>query len=202
MVSHAFYSALAPWFALSLLLSGRNPHPSRKRVIGAVVVAAGILIFPIVNFSAARWIALLEPNPSITLTALLAIALFARCGGPQLFREQDWRAAWIFGSIAALILYPMGLGLTSIDSYACGWQKIVPVATTVVATVLLLCGNRFGIVLLLTLLGMIVHPMESTNLWDSLMDPFYGGVALILTSISLYKIFTGHSGRARRKALP
>ena len=178
---HALYAAFAPWLALSLLFIGRNPHPSRPRLFVSLAIAAALLVLPINGFVLCRWIALFEPNPSITLTLLLAIALIARAGRIKLFRLQDWRAAWIVGTFSSLLLYPMGLGLTSIDPYSWGWGTVIPSATTVLAILLLLSGNRFGIVLLLCVLGMMLHPMESRNSWDALIDPFYAGFSLIAT---------------------
>ena len=201
---HHFYASLAPWFALSLLFLGRNPHPSRLRSALSLLIAAGILLIPLEHFSLVRWIALLESNPSITLTLLLAIALIARVGGPRLFRSQDWRAAWLVGSMAALVLYPSALGLSPFDSYIWGWGPLLAIATAAITVVLLVIGNRFAYVLVLVLLGMIFHPMESTNDWDCLIDACYGIFSLIATILIVisYKISTGHSGNARRKALP
>lgn len=184
---HAFYAAIAPWLALSLLFIGRNPHPSRMRLIVSLALAAVLLLVPIAGFGICRWFAFLEPNPSIILTALLPIALLTRCGCSPLFRSQEWRAAWIFGCIAALILYPMGLGLTAIDPYTWGWGPSIPVATALISTLLLLKHNRFGIVLMFALLGMMLHPMESRNAWDHLIDPFYAIMSLLITLFSLGK---------------
>ncbi len=197
------YAALAPWLALSLLFLGRNPHLQRLRVFISLLIALGVLFLPLFHFPLVRWIALLEPNPSISFTALLTIALIARVGGPQFFRPQDWRAAWLVGGIASLILYPLGLGLTRLDPYTWGWSPVLAIATAAIAIVLLIQENRFGAVLLLSLLGMVFPPMESTNKWDCLIDPCYGIVSLVATLLLIfYKISTGHSGSARRKALP
>jgi hypothetical protein len=178
---HLLDAALAPGLALTLVLLGRNPHPSRQRIVISLLLAPAILFLPICQFSVARWIAFLEPNPSVTLTALLLIAVIARAGGPKFFRPQDWKAAWLFGSMASLILYPTALGLTKFDAYALGWSPLLPLATAAVTTILLLTENRFGILLLLALGGMVVHPMESTNAWDCLIDPCYGIFSLVAT---------------------
>lgn len=201
---HLIYASLAPGLALALLLLGRNPHLTRQRIVISLLLAPAILFIPIAQFAVARWIALLEPNPSVTLTVLLLIALIARAGGPRFFRPQDWRAAWLFGSMASLILYPTALGLTKFDAYTLGWSPLLPLATAAVTTIFLLKQNRFGIFLLLALWGMVVHPMESTNAWDCLIDPCYAIFSLVATIILFvrYKISTGHSGSARRNALP
>jgi hypothetical protein len=99
-----------------------------------------------------------------------------------LFRRQDWNAAWIFGAVAALVLYPMGLGLTGIDPYTWGWGSVLPLTVTAATSLLLLRSNRFGIVLLLPFAGWVLGIQESTNFWNTLVDPFYGAAALILTA--------------------
>jgi len=181
---HQLYAGIAPWAALSLLLLGRNPYLSRQRIIGSLLLAFFALRIQMeisgVNYwSLFAWCRTLEMNPSFTLTGLLSIALWQRISSRKIFRTDDWSAAWIFGAIAALILYPMGLGLTSIDPYGWGWERSLPIATALIAGVLLLAGNRFGILLLLSLGGFLLHLQESANFWDALIDPFYGLVSLI-----------------------
>jgi hypothetical protein len=191
-LTHQLYAALAPWAALSLLLLGRNPYLSRQRIIGSLVLAFFLLRiqpeFGGTNYwSLFAWCRTLEMNPSFTLTGLLGIALWQRISGRKILRREDWSAAWIFGAIAALILYPMGLGLTSIDPYSWGWDRSLPLAAALIAGLLLLAGNRFGILLLLSLGGFLLHLQESANFWDALIDPFYGFVSLI---VSVWIIFS------------
>lgn len=185
---HQFYAAVAPWAGLALLFIGRNPHPGLRRKIAAVLLASFVLfVIPISGWTVAAWLRVLEPNPSVTLTLLLLIALTSRLTSPPLFRRQDWNAAWIFGAFTALVLYPMGLGLTGVDPYTWGWDPLLPLVVTAAATLLLLRGNRFGIVLLLPFAGWVLGIQESTNFWNTLMDPFYGAVSLILTAILLIR---------------
>ena len=177
---HSLYAALTPWMALALLFLGRNPFLSRYRIIGSLLLAFFLLRIPVEGWSLFAWCRAFEINDSFTLTGLLGIALCQRLSGRRIFRPQDWDAAWIFGAVTALILYPMGLGLTSIDPYTWGWERILPIAMAAVASILLLTGNRFGIVLLLPLVGFLLHLQESSNFWDALVDPFYGAVSLIV----------------------
>jgi len=178
---HQLYGGIAPWAALALLLIGRNPHPGLRRKIAALLLAAFVLlVIPIGGWNAAAWIRALEPNPSLTLTGLLLVALVSRLSGKPLLRQEDWKAAWIFGAGTALVLYPMGLGLTNLDSYAWGWRPGLPLAVTAAATLLLLRGNRFGCILILPFAGWLLGLQESTNFWDALIDPFYGVASLFL----------------------
>ena len=178
-IIHDLYAGLAPWMALALIFLGRNPHLSRTRILGALLLAFFLLRISIGGWHLFAWIRVLEPNPSFTLTGLLAVALLQRVSGKKIFRSVDWSGAWVFGGVAALVLYPMGLGLTSIDPYAWGWGPGLPLATALCAIIFLLRGNRFGILLILPLLGSLLHLQESANLWDALIDPCYAGTALL-----------------------
>jgi hypothetical protein len=187
LLLHQLYAGIAPWSALSLLLMGRNPYLSRGRIIMALLLSFGLLRLQ-VEIGGSNlwylfaWIRVLEPNPSLTLTGLLLVALVSRLSGKSLFRQEDWRAAWIFGAIASLVLYPMGLGLTGIDPYAWGWERSLPLMSAGIATLLLLRGNRFGMVLILPFAGSILGVQESRNFWDALLDPFYAAVSLVMTA--------------------
>lgn len=183
------YAGLAPWLALALILLGRNPHLSRTRIAGSLLLAFFLLRIPFGGWHFFAWVRVLEPNPSFTLTGLLAVALAQRLSGKKIFRAHDWRAAWIIGAVAALVLYPMGLGLTSIDPYTWGWWRWLPILTAAVAALLLLRGNRFGPVLLLPFVGFLLHLQESTNFWDAVIDPFYGGVSLLLVCSMIIRSF-------------
>lgn len=176
------YAGLAPWMALSLLMLGRNPHLSRTRIAGSLLLAFFLLRIPVDGWHGFAWIRMLEPNPSFTLTVLLGIALSQRVSLQKTFRPADWNAAWIVGAAASLALYPMGLGLTAHDAYTWGWGPRIPILTAAVAALLLLRGNRFGVILLLPFVGFLLHLQESTNFWDAVIDPFYGGVSLLLVS--------------------
>jgi len=169
------YAGLAPWLALSLLLLGRNPFLSRVRIIAALLLALILLGIPVplTGWNGFAWVRVLEPNPSFTLTALLGIALWERISLKRLFRSEDWKTAWIFGTASALLLYPMGLGLTSLDPYSWGWWPRIPILVALAAAILILRGNRFGILLLLPFAGFLIGLQESTNFWDAVIDPFY-----------------------------
>jgi len=196
-VIHPLYGALAPWLALSLLVLGRNPRLSRTRITGSLLLAFFLLRIPVGGWPLFAWCRTLEMNPSFTLTGLLAIALWQRLSGKVIFRSEDWRAAWIVGSLASLVLYPMGLGLTSIDPYSWGWGPTVPILTAACTTLLLIQGNRFGIILILPPLGSLLHLQESANFWDALIDPFYGGLSLI----ALFYLMVAHTNRWKKSHL-
>lgn len=175
------YAGIGPWMALSLVLMGRNPWLSGIRITGSLLLAFFLLRIPVDGWHLFEWVRMLEPNPSFTLTALLALALFQRIRRRELFRREDWDAAWVIGALLAIVLYPMALGLTSIDAYGWGWGPRMPVGIALAAALLQLRDNRFGIILLLPFVGVLLHLQESTNFWDAMIDPFYGGASLLVS---------------------
>ena len=157
--------------------------------IVAGVAAFGAVLFPWFGHSLPHWSASLSGNFSVIMAVLLLFGIISRAGGCGFFRAGDWNAAWIFGAVASLLLYPsaLGLGPQNFDSYALGWpwlfrgQSLVLFgAAGLTAALLIWCGNRFGYVLLLALLAYAIGFQESENLWDYLLDPVYGAVSLLV----------------------
>lgn len=190
---HDLYTGVAPWLALTLILLGRNPYLSRGRIVGSLLLAFFLLRIPVGGWHLFAWVRMLEPNPSFTLTALLAVALFQRITRKVIFRARDWRAAWMVGALLALLLYPMGLGLTSHDPYSWGWGPWLPLTMVAASILLLLRGNRFGIVLLLPFIGFLAGFQESSNFWDAVIDPFYATFSLVGVAFG----FLARSGKDR-----
>ncbi len=157
---------------------------------GAVIAAAlaGIVsIIPFVGHVPRYWLSGLTPNISVPLFALLVISIMERAGCPPVFRTREWRAAFLFGAIAALLLYPsaLGLGLPSLDVYSLGWPWLVWghslvlfAAVAAVAALLVWRANRFGWILVAAALLYLPGIQESRNFWDYLLDPLYAVVSL------------------------
>lgn len=182
-IADHLWAGAAPWMALALLLLGRNPCLSRIRIVGSLLLAFFVLRIPAGGWHLFAWVRLLEPAPSVTGTLLLAVALIQRVTGRRLFRRSDWVAAALFGSLAALTLYPTALGLTRHDAYGLGWGwgcgGLLPLVTTVLVALLLVTGNRFGLVLLAPVALRALHLREGLNFWEAVIDPFYAAVSLL-----------------------
>jgi hypothetical protein len=109
---------------------------------------------------------------SITSVLLLASAVVA----PKLLVRDELRplAAFVIGG--AFFLYPMALGLTSFDPYALGFPGAARGLLLALALVALAAWWRGRIlVLLAVLLGIGAYRLgvlESSNLWDYLLDPW------------------------------
>jgi hypothetical protein len=158
----------------------------------AVLVAAGVIaLLPPGWVPLARWVIGLNANFSVPLTALLLDWVWGRMTGTRLLGDRDRLAAGVFGLAAGVLLYPMALGIGGFDPYSLGWG-FSPLFVLVFAVTagLLYFGSRFGVVLVAAILAYDLGLLESPNLWDYVVDPFY----VVTAGVLLYR-----SARARRR---
>ena len=187
MNSHAWLWQLAGLFLLLLWLLQRLLR-GRWGLLASALGAALLLCVPIFGHPARYWVAALAANVSVPLVALLVASVAARAGFPPLFRAREWRTAWIFGALSALVLYPsaLGFGLRDFDSYALGWPWLDSAMSlalfglvALTSAFLVYRGNRFGWVLLLSSVAYLFRIQESQNFWDYLVDPLYAALSLL-----------------------
>ena len=177
-----FFSALMPWLLLAWFFQKVIPVSSRTlRLCGAVAMSGIILMIPFQGRSLACWINSFMSSFSMPLLGIFIISILEMTFHRKIFSARDWRAVWIFGVVASLVLYPSALGLTRIDTYSLGWSPHGLVAAVAVITIVLLWKkNRFGVLLLLALGAFSFQLQASTNLWDYLIDPVFGVVSIIM----------------------
>jgi hypothetical protein len=141
---------------------------------GLVLFSFAMVATPISGMPLARWPAGIVDHWSMPTTALLASACIQRFFGIKLLQREDRQAAWLFGALAGLFLYPLSLGLGPFDPYGLGWHfGPLFVSVAALAAVLILRRNRFGVVLVLAIAAWHLRAVESGNYWDCLVDPFY-----------------------------
>jgi lipopolysaccharide heptosyltransferase II len=179
------FSFLWPWLAVMWALQvvasicGIRTRGWRWSLLLALL-AAGAVWIPIDGMPLARWVAGLNANFSLPFTGLLGVAVWERGGGQRLFSARDWTAAWAFGAISGLLLYPMALGWGKFDPYTWGWDfSPLFVVMAAIAAVLVWRRNQFGLLLLASILGYRLRLLESTNYCDYLVDPIYWVVSVV-----------------------
>jgi hypothetical protein len=153
------------------------------------------------------WIKSLAPNASFPMAGLLLASVIGCILNKPLFRPVDWNAAWIFGAIASLALYPSALGLGAFDTYSLGWPWLFHSTSLslfagvgIASATLLWFGNRFGYLLLLANLGYLAGFQESTNLWDYILDPLFAAVSLVACLIAAVRGWTRQAGPSETTA--
>ena len=118
---------------------------------------------------------------SITLVVLAAMDLTHRVWGTQAVADRERFAVRVAVAVAALFLYPLALGWGDWDAYRSGW---VPVGMWVVLLVVSLLSWFKSLQLLPALVGLALLAwtagiLESSNLWDYLIDPWLATFALL-----------------------
>jgi hypothetical protein len=178
------WAATFPWLAVMWCLV-RIVQSLRLKLRGVALllvtggIGAAVLLVPIQGLVVARWVAGLNTNFSVPLTALMAASVCERVCARPLLSEREWATAWLFGAVGGLALYPMALGLGGFDPYEWGWP-VSPlfIAVGAITAWLVWQQNRFGMVLLLAAVAFQLGLLESANYWDYLLDPIYSLVSI------------------------
>jgi hypothetical protein len=173
------FSFLVPALGLALILAtvarraGLHPRGTGW-CAGLILCSLAIVAVPVNGLPLARSLAGIVDHWSVPTTVLLAAAPIQRLFGIELLQRQDRQAAWLFGALAGLLLYPLALGWGPFDPYILGWHfGPLFVAVAVLASVLILRRNCFGVVLVLAIAAWHLQAAESGNYWDCLIDPIY-----------------------------
>lgn len=157
-------------------LRGRGP------ALVLCLIAAAVVLIPVGEWSLGRWLTSFNANFSIPLTAILLSRAVESFFGITLLNDRARLTCWIFSLTAGAVLYPMALGLGRWDPYAAGWGfSWLFVLLFSLTVVLLVMKNHFAVVLMAVILAYNLRLLESTNLWDYLVDPFLvvvSGIAL------------------------
>ena len=178
MITFAF-SFLFPFLVSLLVVQGvvRNVKkpPQGWRLTPILALISGIIVLlPVGGLPLARWLIGINANFSFPLLAIALNKAWENATGSRVLERNASMASWIFGLAAGLALYPMALGLGSFDPYTLGWGTSWLFAFLAMATiVLVLMKNRFAVVLIACILGYDLNLLESANLWDYLVDPFF-----------------------------
>src|SRR5207245_4889402 len=77
---------------------------------------------------------------------------------------------------AFVILEPAALGFLPLDLYRLGFSPLAPLVIAVVTAIVF--RPRVALVILAALIAFDFHLLGSTNLWDYLVDPIGGVVAI------------------------
>lgn len=182
---------------VSVLLTiwfGRFIINDRKRlmVVGALLLSG--LFIPVYGLSFAQWLRSVVGDPSV-----LGMVVYANILAHRLFKnsllEISARTNLLLGvALVGIVFYPLALGVSAYDPYRMGYApELMSVVLCFVSIFVWLKSNKgLAIILLLPLLAFNLHLLESTNLWDYLLDPIlviYAWTQLLLSKkISIKKI--------------
>jgi len=169
----AWIAWVGAWSAL-LPLRARS-HPVR---IASGVGLAALAWIPVAGLPLLAYQRGWIGDLSVTTTLLLALSLGRRYALE--FRVGAWvsgaerQSLLMLAAACAVVFYPMALGLTAFDPYRLGYGE--PVMLIAVAAMAAVCWARrrmaVAAVLAVGTCGYSLGLLESTNLWDYLIDPF------------------------------
>lgn len=174
-----------------LLFRGAVVKPWLKWLVAAVFVLlwlpAGSAHIPVVAY-----IRGVGSDLSVTLVALACAGLWQRMRGVTLLAARERTAVFCVVALAAMLLYPTALGWGDFDLYRLGWGSPAMLAGLFVLCVAcwLLNFRLLPLLIAAALLAWVGGLMESTNLWDYLMDPWLAATAFVHCSrAGVMKIF-------------
>ena len=113
---------------------------------------------------------------SISLVVVACLGMYQRLAGAHLglVSDRERNATNLAVAAGALLLYPFALGLGDWDSYRLGWGA--PGMWAALFALSIACwGMRLRLLPMLIAVGMLAWAaglLESTNLWDYLIDPW------------------------------
>jgi len=190
--------ALVQWL---MRILWKRPYGWRPTLMLGMVSAL-IVNIPFKGIPLGRWLISLNANFSIPLVAIFLSKVLEGGLGIRLLDRKALFGTRVFALTAGAALYPMALGLGSVDPYGLGWGFSWLFVSLLATTLgLLFIRNRFGIVLMGCVLCHNLHLLESQNLWDYLVDPFLvfmsGGV---LGCRVMRKLTGGHRKKTSRQS--
>jgi hypothetical protein len=178
------------------------------------LLVAAVAMAPIGGIPLAGYVRGVTGDLSVPTLALLAAALFARLSPRPLLDAADRGALHAWAAAVGVVLYPLTLGLTRWDPYALGYRPRV-LLLVAAALVIAWWRRRRGAALVLAagVAAFGMGLMESTNLWDYLVDPAVAtwAVAVIVVrspagrrvALLLDRVLSGmRAARARRTDAP
>lgn len=117
---------------------------------------------------------------SISLVTMACLGMYQRLSGTCLVNGRERTATNFVLAVTALFLYPLALGWGDWDSYRLGWGA--PGMWAALLVVSLACwGGGLRLLPMLIALGLLAWAagvLESTNLWDYLIDPWLAAGAI------------------------
>lgn len=138
----------------------------------------------------------ISSDPSMTLLALAGLGLFRLLFGVPAPDKRERMAVHIAIGITALFFYPLALGWGDWDVYRAGWGSLgMGVALLMLSLFYWALGLRLlPMLVALALLAWVAGALESSNLWDYLIDPWLALLAIFqCLKWSTLRFFSGIS---------
>ena len=150
-----------------------------------VLLALGLFI-PVYGLSITQWLRSVEGDLSV-----LSLVIFVNILAQRLFNftlvEPASRNKLLLGVVLiGLVFYPLALGVSAFDPYRLGYSPVLMSVLLCLISVVAWYKSlpALAIILLLPLVAFNMHMLESTNLWDYLLDPILLIYAVVQSTLS------------------
>ncbi len=164
---------------LRLLSSGRGIRPWTRWATAAVFV---LLWCPVGSggLPVVAYVRGVSSDLSISLVAVACLGMYQRLRGIPMAAQRERMSVNLAFAAGAVFLYPLALGWSDWDAYGLGWGTwTLWIALLALSLACWVEGFRLLPVLLaLAMLAWVGGVLESTNLWDYLIDPWLAVAAI------------------------
>ena len=160
---------------IALPLSGlKQPNFSRKTITIAIFIVLGLVVLPINGLTLLVYVRAGLADLSITSMLLLCTLIATSYSGQSYLRAEENHRLGTSVLVGALLLYPLGLGLTPLDSYAAGFGEYWLLGLLLAFAGYLLWRKAYFVLslLLIAIGAYLLNALQSNNLWDYLLDPW------------------------------
>lgn len=178
---------------LLTLLLGVFIKDKRKRLLVLVVLLLAGFTLPVFGLTVAQWLRSVAGDFSFYMLLIILNIIAFRLFQYNLLDVQTRRKLLLGVAWAGIIFYPLALGVGEFDPYRLGYSPLV--LATLIVLLSIYCWftsqRKLAVVLLLPLLAYNFQLLESTNLWDYLLDPvlvIYAFTQLLL-DIKFWQVF-------------
>jgi hypothetical protein len=164
---------------LRLLSWRRGVTPWRKWATVAVFVLLWCPVGP-ARLPLVAYVRGISSDLSISLVAIACLGMYQRLSGTRLVDGRERMGVNLAFAAGALFLYPLALGWGDWDAYRLGWGSAG--LWVVLLALSLACWARgfrlLPVLVALALLAWVAGALESSNLWDYLIDPWLAVAAI------------------------
>lgn len=164
---------------LRLLAWRQGVKPWSKWVVAAVFVLLWCPVGP-ARLPPVAYVRGISSDLSISLVAIACLGMYRRLRGVGPVAQRERTSVNMAFAACAVFLYPLALGWGDWDAYRLGWGS--PVLWAVLLVLSLVCWARglrlLPVLVALALLAWVAGALESTNLWDYLLDPWLAVAAI------------------------